>query len=163
MKASTTTVACNSNEDPPSSYDDAANPPRLQDHGGRTTTQHSHTTSESDVQSFRDLVLIHKNVRGMTDDCRILEILSVLDGVRWDFVTVNETMRTYPEEHWSTKNGHLFMTSGNSQPTRGVAILAHKRWKHHIKKVPPDQRAHCICGRICSWVPHEACYNIFSS
>ena len=46
-------------------------------------------------------------------------------------------MRTKKTEIWSTKGGHMLLGSGHDLPTRGVAILVHKKWKPYIKKFYP--------------------------
>ena len=46
-------------------------------------------------------------------------------------------MRNIKEELWLTKHGHVFMGSGHADNTRGVAIIAHKRWAKHVTKFCP--------------------------
>ena len=75
-----------------------------------------------------DFIIYHKNVRGLTSDDRITELLFELDDLPWDAITLNETMRTTRQEHWVTTGGHVFMASGYSVHTRGVAILVHNKF-----------------------------------
>ena len=81
-----------------------------------------------------DFVIYHKNTRGLSPDERITELLGELDGLQWDAVTLNETMRTTKQEYWVTNGGHVFMASGFHSHTRGVAILINKKWTNSIKK-----------------------------
>ena len=84
-----------------------------------------------------DFIIYHKNTRGLSPDERITELLGELDGLQWDAVTLNETMRTTKQEYWVTNGGHVFMASGFHAHTRGVAILINKKWTNSIKKFHP--------------------------
>ena len=60
-----------------------------------------------------------------------------LEGLEWDVITINETMRCHKREVWTMHGGHVFMGSGYDLPTRGVALLVHKKWKPYIKTFYP--------------------------
>ena len=82
----------------------------------------------------QNLVILHKNARGLSRDDDITEILAELETIEWDFVSLNETMRTSKTEHWIAQGGHRFMGSGHDLPTRGVGFLVHKKWSSSIKQ-----------------------------
>ena len=83
---------------------------------------------------IRNIMVYHKNVRGLSKDDRITELLTELETIEWDFVGINETMRTKKSEFWETQSGHMFMGSGHDLPTRGVGFLVHKRWNSSIRQ-----------------------------
>ena len=49
-------------------------------------------------------------MRGLTSDDRIEELMHELETMSWDFMSINETMRTNRTEIWTTRGGHVFMT-----------------------------------------------------
>ena len=71
---------------------------------------------------------------GVSNAGRVEELLIEIEPLRWDIVTLNDTMRTSKEECWTTDGGHTFLGSGYTGNTRGAAILLHSRWRKHIKK-----------------------------
>jgi hypothetical protein len=102
-----------------------------------STPQQPLTTDTVVTQHYRDttdFVVFHKNARGLSNNDRLAELLIELEPLRWDIVTLNETMRTTTEESWVTEGEHLFLGSGYTEHTRGVAILVHRRWRKHVKQ-----------------------------
>jgi hypothetical protein len=84
-----------------------------------------------------DFIIYHKNARGLSKDDRVDELMEELEGVEWDVIMVNETMRSQKREFWMTHGGHTILASGFDLPTRGVAILVHKKWSKYIKQFTP--------------------------
>ena len=82
----------------------------------------------------QNLIVLHKNARGLSRDDRITELLTELENMEWDFVSINETMRTTESEIWATQGGHMFMGAGHELPTRGVGFLVHKKWRSAIQQ-----------------------------
>ena len=91
--------------------------------------------------SDNDLLIFHKNARGLTTNERIDELHAELNWQHWDAVLLNETMHNTKEEFWITKDGHFFCGSGHHENTYGVAILLHERWWPFVKTfVPVNER-----------------------
>ena len=78
-------------------------------------------------QKIPNLIVLHKNARGLSRDDRITELLTELENMEWDLVSINETMRTTETEIWTAQGGHMFMGAGHDLPTRGVGFLVHKK------------------------------------
>ncbi len=86
------------------------------------------------VKKNQNLIVLHKSARGLSRDDRITELLTELENMEWDFVSINETMRTTETEIWATQGGHMFMGAGHDLPTRGVGFLVHKKWRSAIQQ-----------------------------
>jgi len=84
-----------------------------------------------------DVIVFHKNACGLTNKDRIEELLLELDGPHWDFVTLHEIVRHTKEEFWTTRGGHIFLGSGRTSNSRGVAVLVNKKWSKHTSKLHP--------------------------
>ena len=82
----------------------------------------------------QNLIVLHKNARGLSRDDRITELSTELENMEWDFVSINETMRTTESEIWATQGGHMFMGAGHDLPTRGVGFLVHKKWSSALQQ-----------------------------
>ena len=85
-------------------------------------------------EKTKNLIILHKNARGLSRDDRITELLTELENMEWDFVSINETMRTTESEIWTEQGGHMFMGAGHDLPTRGVGFLVHKKWSSAIRQ-----------------------------
>jgi len=46
-------------------------------------------------------------------------------------------MCTTKKETWITEGGHMFVSSGHTTSSRGVAILIHKKWQKYVTKYQP--------------------------
>ena len=65
---------------------------------------------------MKNLVIVHKNARGLSRDDDITELLAELETIEWDFVGLSEAMRTSKTEYWIAQGGHTFMGSGLRYP-----------------------------------------------
>ena len=63
---------------------------------------------------------------------KIEEMVSELEGYRWDAMLLNETWRHEQAEIWETHHKHIFMGSGKFDNKHGVGIMLHKRWRQRI-------------------------------
>ena len=91
-------------------------------------------------QTFR---VIAKNVRGMTSEDRILELMHEANSMKdsWDVIIISETWREEGFEMWTTSEGHLFGNAGCIEKRRGVGFLIHRRWVPFVKAfVPINER-----------------------
>ena len=86
---------------------------------------------------MENIIIYHKNARGLSKDDRVEELMEELEGLEWNVIMVNETMRSQKREFWTTRGGHIFLASGYDLPTRGVAIVLHKKWSKYIKQFTP--------------------------
>ena len=92
-----------------------------------SVVQDTDTFGGTDSKKTQNLVILHKNARGLSRDDDITEILAELETIEWDFVSLNEIMRPSKTEYWIAQGGHTFMGSGHDLPTRGVGFLVHKK------------------------------------
>ena len=57
--------------------------------------------------------ILQKNMRSMHSSEKIIEeLVTELEGYRWDAVLLNETWRHEPAELWETQHKHIFMGAG---------------------------------------------------
>ena len=73
-----------------------------------------------------------KNMRSMHSSEKIEEMVSELEGYRWDAIFLNETWRHEQAEIWETHHKHIFMGSGKFDNKHGVGIMLNKRWRQRI-------------------------------
>ena len=76
----------------------------------------------------------HLNIRALTTDEKMEELLAELEGVEWDAVTINETWRTSKEEIECLKSKHVWYGSGGSAGKHGVGLLLHKKWAGQVER-----------------------------
>ena len=73
-----------------------------------------------------------KNMRSMHSSEKIEEMVSELEGYRWDAILLNETWRQEQAEIWETHHKHIFMGSGKFDNKHGVGTMLNKRWRQRI-------------------------------
>ena len=71
------------------------------------------------------LNLLCKNVRGLSNDDRLEELLLEALFDEWDILLLSETWRETQREQFTTQDGHVFLGSGAGGERRGVAFLVH--------------------------------------
>ena len=70
-----------------------------------------------------------KNMRSTHSSEKIEELVTELEGYRWDAILWNETWRHEPAELWETQHKHIFMGAGKYENKHGVGIMLNKRWR----------------------------------
>ena len=73
-----------------------------------------------------------KNMRSMHSSEKIEELVTELEGYRWDAILLNETWRHEQAELWETHNKHTFMGAGKYDNKHWVGIMLNKRWRKII-------------------------------
>ena len=63
---------------------------------------------------------------------KIEELVTELEGYRWDAILLSEMWRHEPAELWETHHNHIFMGAGKYENKHGVGILLNKRWRKRI-------------------------------
>ena len=89
------------------------------------------STEKKDDDTKNKKSYIHKtveNMRSMHSSEKIEEMVSELEGYRWDAVLLSETWRHEQAEIWE----HIFMGSGKFDNKHGVVIMLNKRWRQRI-------------------------------
>ena len=105
------------------------------------------SSSKTSPQSRREelqrtpFTVLQKNMRSMSSNDRLDELIKELHRVDWDVILISETWRQN-KEVWETQQGHIMVESGQFINKHRVAILLNKRWKNQIKWV------HCESERI---------------
>ena len=66
-------------------------------------------------------------MRSMHSCEKIEELVTELEGYRWDAILLNETWRHEPAELWETQHKHIFMGAGNYDNKHGVGIMLKKK------------------------------------
>jgi hypothetical protein len=102
----------------------------------------NHTDPGANTEQIPFIVLL-KNVMSILTEEREQILFRELETIQWDVVLVNETWRECKEEIW-TISGHLFLGSGGTRGSKGVAILLHRRW------VKGFRAFHAISERLCA-------------
>ena len=91
----------------------------------------------SDVQ----FIVYSKNVRSVSNDDRLVELLWELTFLEWDIIVVNESWRLQRQENFDVEGGHRWLGAGGAQRQgtsggkHGVGILVHRKWASGIMKV----------------------------
>ena len=60
---------------------------------------------------------------------KIEELVTELEGYRWDAILLSETWRHEPAELWETHHNHIFMGAGKYENKHGVGIMLNRRWR----------------------------------
>ena len=82
-----------------------------------------------------DFVILSKNVLGMSNDDRLVEMQEELDLIQnWDVVFLSETWRKPTNEYFTTHHGHIFMNCGCEAGRRGVGFFVHRKWAPFIQQ-----------------------------
>ena len=71
-------------------------------------------------------------MRSMHSSEKIEELVTELEGYRWDAILLSETWRHEPAELWETHHNHIFMGAGKYENKHGVGIMLNKRWKKEL-------------------------------
>ena len=77
-------------------------------------------------------IILRKNMRSMHSSEKIEELVTELEGYRWDAILLNEMWRHEPAESWKTHHKHIFMGAGKYDNKHGVGIMLNKRWRKRI-------------------------------
>ena len=96
---------------------------------------HSHYTERKDMHSKNKevtFIILQKNMRSMHSSEKIEELVTELEGYRWDAILLSETWRHEPAEIWETHHNHIFMGAGKYENKHGVGIMLNKRWRKRI-------------------------------
>ena len=78
------------------------------------------------------IILQKKNMRSMHSSEKIEELVTELEGYRWDAILLNETWRHEQAEVWETCHKHIFMGAGKYDNKHGIGITLNKRWRKRI-------------------------------
>ena len=110
---------------------------------GESKGSSSKTSPQSRKEEIQKttFTVLQKNMRSMSANDRLDELIRELHQVDWDVILISETWRQN-KEVWETQQGHIMVESGQFTNKHGVAILLNKRWKNQIKWV------HCENERI---------------
>ena len=65
-------------------------------------------------------IIRQKNMRSMHSTEIIEELVTELEGYRWDAILLNETWRHEPAELWETQHKHIFMGAGKYDNKHGL-------------------------------------------
>ena len=88
---------------------------------------------------------------------KIEELVTGLEGYRWDAILLNETWRHEPAELWETQHKHIFMGAGQYDNKHGVGIMLNKRWRKRI--IDTEYINERFTGRSFTfWLPLFFCY-----
>ena len=66
-------------------------------------------------------------MRSMHSSEKIEELVTELEGYRWDAILLSETWRHEPAEMWETHHNHIFMGAGKYENKHGVGIMLNKK------------------------------------
>ena len=117
-------------------------------------------------------IILPKNMRSMHSSEKIEELVTELEGYRWDAFLLNETWRHEPAELWETQHKHIFMGAGKYDNKHGVGIMSsaikttilvnrqhidlmsvyfpHSKYAdHHIEKMYKTIEKHMINNKKC--------------
>ena len=110
---------------------------------GESKGSSSKTSPQSRKEELQrtTFTVLQKDMRSMSTNDRLDELIKELHQVDWDVILISETWRQN-KEVWETQQGHIMVESGQFINKHGVAILLNKRWKNQIKWV------HCESERI---------------
>ena len=71
-------------------------------------------------------IILQKNMRSTHSSEKIEELVTELEGYRWDAILLNETWRHEPAELWETQHKHIFMGVGKYDNKHGDGIMLNK-------------------------------------
>ena len=105
---------------------------------------HSHYTEGKDMHSKKlrksPSSFFKKNMRSMLSSEKIEELVTELEGYRWDAISLSETWRHEPAEIWETHHNHILMGAGKYENKHGVGIMLNKRWRKRIIDTDINER-----------------------
>ena len=90
-------------------------------------------------ETSRELHVFCKNAR-LSSEERLVQVLSELDCIDWDFVLFSETRTELADR--VLRGGHRLITNLGDCNSAGVGILVHARWTRCIRKV------HMVSDRV---------------
>ena len=96
---------------------------------------HSHYTEGKDMHSKNKevtFIILQKNMRSMHSSEKIEELVTELEGYRWDAILLSETWRHEPAEIWETHHNHIFTGAGKYENKHVGGIMLNKRWRKKI-------------------------------
>ena len=94
----------------------------------RSTGKRDDDTNNKEVT----FIVLQKTWGQCTQVKKIEEMVSELEGYRWDAILLSETWRQEQAEIWETHHEHIFMGSGKFDNKHGVGIMLNKRWRQRI-------------------------------
>ena len=111
--------------------------------GSSSKTSPRNRNEESKRTTF---TVLQKNMKSMSSNERLEELISELYRVEWDMILLSETWRQ-SKEVWETQQGHIVVESGQFVNKHGVAILSNRRWKNQINWVQCEceHATQCLC------------------
>ena len=95
-------------------------------------TMKKNKESESTKDKDITFIVLQKNMRSMNSSERIEEMISDLEGCKWDAVLLNETWRPPKSEIWETHHKRKNIGAGKYDNKHGVGILLNKKWRQRI-------------------------------
>ena len=93
------------------------------------STEGKNTNSKNKEVTF---IILQKNMRSMHSSEKIEELVTELEGYRWDAILLSESWRHEPAELWETHHNHIFMGAGKYDNKHGVGIMLNRRWRQRI-------------------------------
>ena len=94
----------------------------------RSTGKRDDDTRNKEVTFIK----LQNNLRSMHSSEKTEEMVSELEGYRWDAILLSQTWRHEQAEIWETHHKHIFMGAGNYDNKQGVGIMLNKRWRKRI-------------------------------
>ena len=105
---------------------------------GSSRTDTNTCPAHSETITKDEFVVYSMNVRGLTNDDRLVELEQELDNLKnWDIIILTETWRKPNNEFFKTNNGNIFMNSGCKEGRRGVGFVIHRKWAAFIQNFEP--------------------------
>ena len=77
-----------------------------------TCTRSTEEKDEHPKNKEVTFIILQKNMRSMHSSDKIEELVTELEGYRWDAILLSETWRHEPAELWETHHNHIFMGAG---------------------------------------------------
>ena len=79
-------------------------------------------------------IILQKNMRSMHSSEKIEELVTELEGYRWDAILLSETWRHEPAEIWETHYKHIFMGAVREQTRKGLTNKNKSTCKSRVKQ-----------------------------
>ena len=92
------------------------------------------------------LVILSKNVRGLTSENQFSLILAELGKVHWDILVLSETWRHEAQEVFVIVGNHTYFGSGGVPGKRGVGILVHARHRTTLRDFKSINERMTLCS-----------------
>ena len=101
---------------------------------GKSSSSKISPRSRSEESQRTTFTVLQKNMRSMSSNERLDELIREPYRIDWDVILISETWRQN-KEVWETQHEHIMVESGQFVNKHGVAILLNKRLKNQIKWV----------------------------